>query len=333
MEKDQITLDEFGLIDRFFVQSFDFKNRWPFQGVGDDCAFLDVGDRRIAVSADMMSQSTHFLDEADPYTVGRKALAVNLSDLAAAGATPKAFFLSISLPKIDQQWLSEFSRGLNEESLRYNCPLCGGDTTKAPLVRGQSKYTIAITVMGELPLGQGLTRRGALPGDDIWVTGTPGDAYAALGDIWGQIKIHPDDRLYFQSRMNLPTPRIKFGEAIRDIAHASADISDGLCGDLNHILQSSKVTAKVYWDWLPKSEAMCRLTKEEQQRCILSGGDDYELIFVAPKMYRERIQKLNDILGSQVTRIGFVVEGTGSVQIIDSNGSEISVLPSFNHFG
>lgn len=175
-------LDEFGVISRFFTDRSFYPSAWPSQGAGDDCAFLDVGPMRLAVTADMMALGSHFLENASPYTVGRKALAVNLSDLAAAGSEPKAFFLSISLPRIDENWLEGFSRGLLEEARRFNCPLRGGDTVKSFAKPGQSPYTaISITAMGELPAGKGLTRAGARVGEDIWVSGPPGDAFAALG--------------------------------------------------------------------------------------------------------------------------------------------------------
>ena len=178
-------LDEFGVISRFFTDRSFYPSAWPSQGAGDDCAFLDVGPMRLAVTADMMALGSHFLENASPYTVGRKALAVNLSDLAAAGSEPKAFFLSISLPRIDENWLEGFSKGLMEEARRFNCPLRGGDTVKSFVRPGQAPYTaISITAMGELPAGKGLTRAGARVGDDVWVSGTPGDAFAALGQIF-----------------------------------------------------------------------------------------------------------------------------------------------------
>lgn len=160
-------LDEFGVISRFFTDRSFYPSAWPSQGAGDDCAFLDVGPMRLAVTADMMALGSHFLENASPYTVGSKALAVNLSDLAAVGSEPKAFFLSISLPRIDENWLEGFSKGLLEEARRFNCPLRGGDTVKSFAKAGQTPYTaISITAMGELPAGKGLTRAGARVGDD-----------------------------------------------------------------------------------------------------------------------------------------------------------------------
>ena len=241
-------LDEFGVISRFFTDRSFYPSAWPSQGAGDDCAFLDVGPMRLAVTADMMALGSHFLENASPYTVGRKALAVNLSDLAAAGSEPKAFFLSISLPRIDENWLEGFSRGLLEEARRFNCPLRGGDTVKSFAKPGQSPYTaISITAMGELPAGKGLTRAGARVGEDIWVSGTPGDAFAALGQIFGYWTFVEPLLGYFRSRMDLPEPRVALGRGLLNTATACCDISDGLIGDLKHILERSGVSARLFW--------------------------------------------------------------------------------------
>lgn len=327
------SLDEFGVISEFFTDKGAHPNAWPSQGVGDDCAFLDIGDKRIAVTTDMMALGTHFLDNADPYTVGRKSLAVNLSDLAAAGAVPKAFFLSISLPSIDEQWLKAYSKGLMEESFRYGCPLRGGDTVKAPVIDGKpSKITISITALGELPAGKGLTRSGAQPGDDIWVSGTPGDAFAALGDIWGYWKCAPSDYRYFKSRMDKPTARVALGMGLLNLASSSCDISDGLIGDLQHILDRSGVSAVLHWKDFPLSEAMHNMPEEVRRRCVLSGGDDYELLFTASAEHRARILELSQRLRIPATRIGEITSAGEPLLIDDGEGGVLSPQPSFNHF-
>ena len=249
---------------------------------------------RLAVTADMMALGSHFLENASPYTVGRKALAVNLSDLAAAGSEPKAFFLSISLPRIDENWLEGFSKGLMEEARRFNCPLRGGDTVKSFVRPGQAPYTaISITAMGELPAGKGLTRAGARVGDDVWVSGTPGDAFAALGQIFGYWTFAEPLFGYFRSRMDLPEPRVALGPGLLNAATACCDISDGLVGDLKHILERSGVSARLFWPAFPKSDAMKLLPEAIQQRCILSGGDDYELLFTAPSHCRGEVESLS----------------------------------------
>ncbi len=329
----QESLDEFSLIKRFFVHSNENKGGWPSTAIGDDCAILTIGSVKVAVTADMMALGTHFLDDADPYTIGRKALAVNLSDLAAAGAVPRAFFLSIALPKADPHWLEEFSKGLLEEADKYNCPLRGGDTTKAASVEGKpGKICISICAMGEISGDMPLTRAGAKPGDDIWVSGTPGDAYAALGSIWKQFNVSPKDFSYFKQRMDLPTPRVELGQKIKTIATACCDISDGLVGDLGHILERSNVSAQLYWKDFPRSEAMARLPEEVQQRCILSGGDDYELIFTASKKNREIVEQLRQECPVKLTRIGKITDSNEPYRIFGEDGNPIHVTQSFNHF-
>lgn len=327
-------LDEFGVISRFFTDRSFYPSAWPSQGAGDDCAFLDVGPMRLAVTADMMALGSHFLENASPYTVGRKALAVNLSDLAAAGSEPKAFFLSISLPRIDENWLEGFSRGLLEEARRFNCPLRGGDTVKSFAKPGQSPYTaISITAMGELPAGKGLTRAGARVGEDIWVSGTPGDAFAALGQIFGYWAFAEPLLGYFRSRMDLPEPRVALGRGLLNTATACCDISDGLIGDLKHILERSGVSARLFWPAFPESDAMKQLPEAVQQRCVLSGGDDYELLFTAPADRRDEILRIAERADTRVSRIGEVLSAGEPLQVIDEKGSDVNCAASFNHFG
>ena len=223
---------EFQIIDRFFTH--DAFGEWRSQGVGDDCAIIDMPGNRIAVTTDMMAVGTHFLPGARPEDIGYKALAVNLSDLAAAGASPRAFFLSIGLPERDDEWLAGFSRGLMALAESSGCALLGGDTTRTAEVGGtHAPVTISITAMGSLPEGKGLTRAGAKPGDDIWVSGTVGDAYAALKHRWGHWQLMPDAAEALFPRMDRPTPRNMLGSALLDLATACADVSDGLLADLD----------------------------------------------------------------------------------------------------
>lgn len=332
--KTPIHLDEFGVISRFFTDRAVYPSAWPSQGVGDDCAFLDVGSTRVAVTADMMALGTHFLEDADPYSVGCKSLAVNLSDLAAAGALPRAFFLSISLPKIDSAWLEAYSKGLLEEARRFNCPLRGGDTVRSFVRSADSGYTaISICAMGELPEGGGLTRSGAKVGDDIWVSGTPGDAFAALGRIWNYWEMDKDDFVYFRSRMDRPEPRVALGRALLPLASACCDVSDGLIGDLKHILERSHVSAELFWEDFPRSEAMRRLPEAVQRRCVLSGGDDYELLFTAPAAHEALICEAGSSTGVRVTKIGKIISSGIPLTLLDGKGSRIEAFASFNHFG
>ena len=254
---------EFQIIERYFTH--EAFGAWRSRGVGDDCAIIDTGAGRLAVTCDMMALGTHFLPDADPEDVGYKALAVNLSDLAAAGAVPRAFFLSIGLPRRDDGWLADFSRGLMRLAEQSGCALLGGDTTRTAEVKGtRAPVTISITAMGELPAGLGLTRSGATPGDDVWVSGTVGDAYAALKYRWGEWDLMPDAVDAVLARMDRPTPRNALGEALLRRASAAADVSDGLLADLGHILERSGVSAEIDWEAVPVSTALRSMTIARQ---------------------------------------------------------------------
>lgn len=324
---------EFQIIEKFFTyQTF---GAWKSQGVGDDCAIIDTGAGRIAVTCDMMALGTHFLPDADPEDVGYKALAVNLSDLAAAGAVPRAFFLSIGLPRRDDGWLADFSRGLMKLARESGCALLGGDTTRTPEVQGRhAPVTISITAMGDLPAGMGLTRKGAKPGDDIWVSGTVGDAYAALKCRWGAWSVMPDLEPELFARMDRPTPRIALGQALLGAASAAADISDGLLADLGHILERSGVSAEIEWEKIPTSVALQSMTPARQHEAALAGGDDYELIFTAPPSSAERIYEAGLLSGTPVTRIGRVIErASRAVTVRTPDGLPVLlVTEGFDHF-
>lgn len=324
---------EFQIIEKFFTyQTF---GAWKSQGVGDDCAIIDTGAGRIAVTCDMMALGPHFLPDADPEDVGYKALAVNLSDLAAAGAVPRAFFLSIGLPRRDDGWLADFSRGLMKLARESGCALLGGDTTRTPEVEGHhAPVTISITAMGDLPAGMGLTRKGAKPGDDIWVSGTVGDAYAALKCRRGAWSVMPDLEPALFARMDRPTPRIALGQALLGAASAAADISDGLLADLGHILERSGVSAEIEWEKIPTSVALQSMTPARQHEAALAGGDDYELIFTAPPSSAERIYEAGLLSGTPVTRIGRVIERTSrAVTVRTPDGLPVLlVTEGFDHF-
>lgn len=331
-------LNEFSLIERYF------KHRptgaWASQGVGDDCALLTIGSSRLAVTMDQMAIGTHFLPEADPYNVGYKALAVNLSDLAAAGAVPRAFFLGLGLSELDEAWVRAFSEGLMALAREAQCDLLGGDTTKTPRVNGvAAPTTIAITALGEVPLEGGLTRSGARPGEDIWVTGTLGDAYLSLMLRWGRLlpnaALTPEGRAYLDSRMDRPTPRYLLGAALQGIASAAADISDGFAQDLGHILTASGVSAQVQWEEIPKSKPLLTFAFHDQERAVLSGGDDYELVFTAPVQYREQIVVLSHQFRLRISLIGSVIEPRGDAKLIvrNSQGLNVPIQAGFDHFG
>lgn len=318
---------EFDLIARHFTFSASI-GRWPSEGVGDDCALIRLPERTLAVTTDMMAVGTHFLPDVSPRTMGRKVLAVNLSDLAAAGAEPRAFFLSISLPERDDAWLAEFRTGLLEMAGRYGCALLGGDTVKAP---DGAPVSLSITAMGEMPAGEGLTRAGARVGDDVWLTGTTGDAYAAL---MIRTKVWKDEAGVLSRlapRMDDPTPRVAVGCALRRFAHAAVDVSDGLLQDLGHILERSGTGAVVAWDACPKSEALRAFSEEACRRAVLGGGDDYELLFCAAPEDRARVETLARVTQVPLTRIGRIVER--GLRVVDREGEEIPVGAfGFDHF-
>lgn len=321
---------EFELIARYFTHPV--QGSWASQGVGDDCALIDLGDRRLAVTSDMLLAGRHFFPDIDPAALGHKALAVNLSDLAAAGASPRACFLSIALPSADADWLSAFSSGLMALARAHGCALLGGDTTRTPdQPGGPGPLTINITAMGELPRGMGLTRAGARPGDEIWVSGTVGDAAAALKALKGEIEVPEGDLEFLLSRLERPTPRVALGEQLRRVASAAIDISDGLAGDLRHILERSGVGAVIEWDRLPRSAALSRLPLAVQRQSTLAGGDDYELLFTAPRVRRGAVVAAGEAAAVALTTIGRITEE--GLSILDGAGEPIALAAGgYDHF-
>lgn len=318
-------MGEFDLIERFFKR----PPRRADVGVGDDCAIWSPrAGHQIAFSADMLVEGRHFLSTVQPRRLGHKALAVNLSDLAACGATPQAFLLSLALPRADEAWLSGFSEGLLTLAEAHGCELIGGDTTQGPL-------NIAITVMGEVPQGQSILRSGARPGDDLYVSGHLGDARLALEAFRGHISLPQTVLDVARLRMETPTPRVALGQALRGIAHAMADISDGLLGDLGHILKASDVGAEIELatttDLMAVSDQWA-CPAELTMTCVLSGGDDYELVFTAPVAAATQVQAAAATSGTRVTRIGRITQGPLLV-LRDAHGHAVDAhFRSFDHF-
>ena len=318
-------MGEFDLIDRFFkrpVQRADL-------GVGDDCALLSPRPaHQLALSTDMLVEGRHFLSTADPFRLGHKSLAVNLSDLAACGAQPRAFLLSLSLPRADETWLAGFSKGLFSLADAHSCELVGGDTTQGPL-------NISITVVGDVPQGQALLRSGARAGDDIYVSGTLGDARLALEVFRGTLSLPEAVFNDCRTRMEQPSPRVALGMALRGIASAAADISDGLLGDLGHVLGQSGVGARLQADvceQLLASRDAIALPLEWVRTCVLSGGDDYELVFTAPPSQREAVEHAALTSQTPVTRIGSVTAGLGT-DLRNAHGQPVTTrFASFDHF-
>ncbi|EFS7414484.1 thiamine-phosphate kinase [Salmonella enterica] len=303
---------EFSLIARYFdrVRStrLDVET-----GIGDDCALLNIPEKQtLAISTDTLVAGNHFLHDIDPADLAYKALAVNLSDLAAMGADPAWLTLAITLPEVDEPWLEAFSDSLFELLNYYDMQLIGGDTTRGPL-------SMTLGIHGYIPAGRALKRAGAKPGDWIYITGTPGDSAAGLAVLQNRLLVSEEtDAHYFIKRHLRPTPRILHGQALRDIASAAIDISDGLISDLGHIVKASGCGAKVDVDALPKSAAMMRHVDAGQAlRWTLSGGEDYELCFTVPELNRGALDVAIGQLGVPFTCIGQMsadVEGLSFVR-------------------
>jgi thiamine-monophosphate kinase len=318
-------MGEFDLIERFF-------KRTPTRvdvGIGDDCAIWSPrSGHQLAISADMLVDGCHFLSSVSPRHLGHKALAVNLSDLAACGAQPQAFLLSVSLPRADEAWLQGFSEGLFKLADEHACELIGGDTTQGPL-------NIAITVLGDVPIGQSILRSGAQSGDDLYVSGHLGDARLALEAFRGHVSLPQAVFDHARLRMETPTPRVALGQALRGIAHGMADISDGLIGDLKHILKASHVGAEIDWGTartLMGASSSWSCPENLAMTCVLSGGDDYELVFTASPADAAKVQSLAQTTCTRITRIGCI---TGSLGIVvrDAEGQAIDRhFSSFDHF-
>ena len=287
------------------------------QGIGDDCARLRIAEgAELAVTTDLLLEGRHFLPGADPRKLGHKALAVNLSDLAAAGATPRWIVLALALPAADERWLEAFSAGLFALAERHGVELVGGDTTRGALA-------INITALGEVPAGRALSRAGARPGDEVWVSGALGGAALGLA--------HPEIADAAQ-RLHQPEPRVALGERLRGLASAAIDVSDGLAGDLGHILERSGVGALVRYERVPKDPAFAALKDRPlEARCVLSGGDDYELLFTAPAARRGEVQAVSRALGLPLSVIG-EIRGAAGLTVLDEKGSPMPHGGGFDHF-
>ncbi len=325
-------MGEFDLIERYFKRAAKASPNVAL-GIGDDCALLapTVG-MQLAISSDMLVEGRHFLSTVSPEALGHKALAVNLSDLAACGAKPVGFTLALALPRVDEAWLARFSHGLLSLADEHSCSLIGGDTTAGPL-------NICITVFGHVPSGQALLRSGAQAGDDIYVSGLPGQARLALEAFRGTKSLHEADFALTRARMERPTPRVALGLALRNIASSAIDVSDGLLGDLSHVLKASGLGAEIDLfainliatnpDYLPARSIIC---SKLLRQMVLSGGDDYELVFTAPVARREAVAAAASASQTRVTRIGMVQSEPG-LRLREANGALVaSDYESFDHF-
>lgn len=317
-----MALGEFDLIAKFFTRTV----TRAALGVGDDCAlFATSPGMQLAVSSDMLVEGRHFLPTVAPQRLGHKALAVNLSDLAACGAAPIAFTLALALPRVDEVFLAGFARGLLALADEHRCELIGGDTTQGPL-------NICITVFGEVPTGCALLRSGAHEGDDLYVSGTLGDARLALEVFRGAVSLSGAAFDAARLAMEQPQPRVALGMALRGVATSAIDVSDGLLGDLRHILQRSAVGAVVNVDSVPRSAVLQALPDTLQRECTLAGGDDYELVFTAPPAAADRVLTAARLADTRVTRIGRI-EALAGLRLQDASGRPVpDTFGSFDHF-
>ena len=315
-------MGEFELIERHFVRPL----KRAALGPGDDCALLRVdAGQQLAVSSDMLVEGRHFLSTVAPERLGHKALAVNLSDLAACGAEPLAFMLALALPRADEAFVAPLARGLFALADRHGIELVGGDTTGGPL-------NLCITVMGQVPVGQALLRSGAQAGDDLWVSGTLGDARLALEVFRGTVSLPGEAFERVRLAMECPQPRVALGLALRGLAHSAIDISDGLLGDLGHILQRSAVGARVHLPALPRSADLAAQPRAMQHECLLRGGDDYELLFTAAPGRAAEVQAAGIRAGVAVTRIGRIEAQPGLVVVDEAGREQAAVARGFDHF-
>lgn len=297
-----MALGEFALIEKYFTGIG--QSAQVDLSVGDDCALLTPPPgQQLALSIDTLVADVHFPAQADPALIAQKALRTNLSDLAAMGAAPLAFELALTLPNSDDAWLAAFSRGLRACANEFGIALIGGDTTRGP------QHIITIQVIGLVPSARALLRSGAKVGDAIYVTGTLGDARAALDYLALPPEQLSQSQQYFLRRYYTPTPRLPLAQALRELASAAIDISDGLSADLGHILRRSNVGARIELDALPLSPALREL--EHAQQFALHGGDDYELCFTAPATRVSEIEKLAAQFSVPITQIGEISSEPG----------------------
>jgi thiamine-monophosphate kinase len=321
-------MDEFALIARHFTRAPRAAD--VVLGIGDDAAILAAapGVEWLA-TVDMMVEGRHFLAGADPRHLGHKLMAVNLSDIAAMGGRPRFALLAVALPADDGAWLTAFSQGLFALAAAHGVDVVGGDTTRGP-------RNLCLTLLGDAPAGTALRRSGARAGDDVYVSGTLGDAMLALAAIEGRTALEASTLAGLRTRLDTPTPRVALGQALRGVASAAIDVSDGLGGDLGHLLERSGVGAVVELASLPRSAALdAKLHSAERDSALawlVAGGDDYELCFAAPESRRDAVAAASRIAGVAVARVGRIVAGDALV-VRDERGQPLAPLPrGFDHF-
>jgi thiamine-monophosphate kinase len=319
-------LGEFALIERYF-RALGAARADVITGVGDDAALLRVpADVELVAATDTLVAGVHFPPQATPASIGHRALAVNLSDLAAMGARPAWALLALTLPQVDEAWLSEFAAGFEALARKYGVALVGGDTTRGPLC-------VSVTLLGSVPHGTALKRSGGRAGDALFVSGTPGDAAAGLAIEQGTLSVGAEGRDYLRARFALPSPRVALGERLRGLASACIDISDGLLGDAGKLAAASGTGVEISFDAVPVSEQLVTAVGAERARELaLSGGDDYELCFAVAA---GKVAALTQQLPPEVwgyARIGELRAASGAVVVRDGSVMQFS-HSGYQHFG
>ena len=314
---------EFDLIAKYFTKPTPNADL----GVGDDAALIRVSaGKQLAISTDMSVVGTHFYADCAPEDIGWKSLAVNISDMAAMGAQPKWMTLAIALPEQNSEWLSAFAKGFFTCAQEFGVDLIGGDTTRGPL-------NIAVQIMGEVPTGKSLLRSGAQVGDDIWVSGFLGSAALGLAHIQHKIELPADVASICLSTLHHPQPRSALGLALLGVANSCIDVSDGLAGDLGHILRASGVGAELDLQAVPCIPFLSTaLDLPMMQLAVLAGGDDYELCFTAPTEQSAHIQSISASLGLPLTCIGRITKGMGLHVTYQAKNLPLTA-EGYDHFG
>lgn len=316
-------MSEFELIDRFFSRPV----REAKLGAGDDAAMVaPAPGHDLVITTDTLVSGVHFLPDHQPGALGHKALAVNLSDLAAMGARPRWVLLAITLPQVDEQWLSDFSEGFYDLARRHQVELIGGDTTRGPLA-------ITVTALGEVATGKGLRRDRAHAGDELWVSGQIGSAALALQHMRGDMRLKGKGLDACVARLEKPVARVELGRELIDVASSAIDVSDGLVADAGHICKCSGVGIEIRYAEIPTIPDIMHLKGDRLVRqAVLTGGDDYELLFTLPAAAASQLDAISGRLGVALTRIGRVVSGAG-VRVLDESGGAIEIgVGGYEHF-
>jgi len=314
---------EFDLIRRHFTPT----TTHTLLAGGDDAALLVPAPGHVlVVTTDMLVEATHFLPGTDARRLGHKALAVNLSDLAAMGARPRWAFLALALPQVEEAWLAGFAAGFLDLARAHDVDLAGGDTTRG-------HRTLCITVIGEVSPERALRRDGARAGDDVWVSGCTGEAAAGLASALREISLPVSDAAHCLERLERPQPRVALGLAMAGLATAAIDVSDGLVADLGHIADRSGCAIRLEWERVPQSSALAGLATGTRRAAVLAGGDDYELAFTAPADQRNAVREAARMAGVAVARIGATWAGAPAVRVVDRRGQDLTPTGGgFDHF-